>query len=285
MREIGTIKVQSSWVRAVRRWRCQSGSGYVGFRNWATRAGCAELRGLRRENPPAAPGRIENLKGLLDAELRDPGIDYLSATLAQRCRGTAAGGPLILPPRSRRLSFPTCVESPIADRVPLGPSSHEVPALSRKGALLPSPLYAHTVERVVDNLTPPVRSRIMASVGQKNTEPEMVVRRLLHRLGYRYALHRRDLPGRPDLVFGPRRKVVFVHGCFWHGHHCHKGRLPASRVEYWSEKIENNRARDATNVSDLQAGGWEVRVIWECETAAPNSLRRRLIRFLNTDPS
>ena len=114
---------------------------------------------------------------------------------------------------------------------------------------------------MVDNLTPRVRSKIMASVGQKNTEPEMVVRRLLHRLGYRYALHRRDLPGRPDLVFGPRRKVVFVHGCFWHGHHCQKGRLPTSRVEYWSKKIENNRARDATNVSELQATGWEVCII------------------------
>ena len=121
----------------------------------------------------------------------------------------------------------------------------------------------------------------MASVGHKNTEPEMAVRRRLHRMGYRYGLHRRDLPGRPDLVFAPRRKVIFVHGCFWHGHECNKGRLPTSRVDYWSEKIEKNRARDARNVIDLKATGWEVCVVWECETADPETLVWRLVRFLD----
>lgn len=125
----------------------------------------------------------------------------------------------------------------------------------------------------------------MASVAQENTGPEMCVRRILHRLGYRYALHRRDLPGRPDLVFAPRRKVVFVHGCFWHGHTCRRGRLPTSRVKYWSEKISKNKARDANNVNDLRADGWDVCVVWECETAHADSLTRRLIRFLDSRPS
>ena len=123
----------------------------------------------------------------------------------------------------------------------------------------------------------------MASVRQRNTGPEMSVRRLLHRDGYRYALHRRDLPGRPDLVFGPRRKVIFVHGCFWHGHGCRKGRLPASRTDYWHSKIATNQTRDARNVSDLEAAGWQVCVVWECETANADALKTRLVGFLDTD--
>lgn len=125
----------------------------------------------------------------------------------------------------------------------------------------------------------------MASVGQKNTGPEMAVRRLLHRLGYRYGLHRRDLPGCPDLVFRSRRRVVFVHGCFWHGHDCRKGRPPTSRVEYWSEKIGTNRARDARNVNDLEERGWEVCIVWECEVKDAASLRRRLVLFLDGERS
>ena len=121
----------------------------------------------------------------------------------------------------------------------------------------------------------------MASVRQKNTEPEMAVRRLLHRMGYRYALHRRDLPGRPDLVFAPRRKVIFIHGCFWHGHHCRRGGLPATRVEYWGEKIGKNKARDARNVGDLRALGWAVTIVWQCETTDPDTLSERLARFLD----
>ncbi|MXW11330.1 MAG: DNA mismatch endonuclease Vsr [Synechococcus sp. SB0662_bin_45] len=137
---------------------------------------------------------------------------------------------------------------------------------------------------MVDNLTPEVRSRIMASVAQKNTGPEMYVRRLLHRMGYRYALHRRDLPGRPDLVFRPRRKVVFVHGCFWHGHTCRRGRLPTSRADYWAERIATNQARDMRNVHDLEAAGWDVCVVWECEISDPDLLRQRLVRFLDSEP-
>lgn len=136
---------------------------------------------------------------------------------------------------------------------------------------------------VVDNHTTEVRSRIMASVGHKNTAPEMSVRRLLHRMGYRYALHRSDLPGRPDLVFAPRRKVVFVHGCFWHGHACRKGRLPTSRVDYWNEKIGKTKTRDAGNMKDLEADGWDVCIVWECETSDLESLRHRLVRFLESE--
>ena len=138
---------------------------------------------------------------------------------------------------------------------------------------------------MADNRTPEVRSRIMASVGQRNTGPEMAVRRLLHRLGYRYGLYRRDLPGRPDLVFTSRRKVIFVHGCFWHGHDCRRGRLPTSRVDYWSDKIDKNRARDARNVGDLEIQGWGVRIVWECEISDLDSLRRRLVRFLDGEPA
>ena len=120
----------------------------------------------------------------------------------------------------------------------------------------------------------------MASVGQKNTTPEMTVRRLVHGLGYRYGLHRRDLPGRPDLVFRSRRKVIYVHGCFWHGHDCRKGRLPSSNVDYWTEKLSRNRERDAKNVGDLEDLGWKVCVVWECETKDLERLGRRLAGFL-----
>ena len=150
---------------------------------------------------------------------------------------------------------------------------------------LRNPVQRYTVPRVVDNRTPDVRSRIMAAVRQKDTGPEMAVRQLLHRMGYRYGLHGRDLPGRPDLVFRPRRKAVFVHGCFWHGHDCGKGRLPASRIEYWKDKIGKNVARDARNIRDLIAKGWEVCVVWECEIAQLESLKQRLIQFLEGELS
>ena len=138
---------------------------------------------------------------------------------------------------------------------------------------------------MTDNRSPEARSRTMAAIRHKDTRPELAVRRLLHRMGYRYALHRRDLPGRPDLVFAPRRKVVFVHGCFWHGHDCRNMRLPATRVDYWSAKIANNRARDARNIRDLDAAGWRVHVVWECETADLQPLACRLVDFLNPHPS
>jgi len=118
----------------------------------------------------------------------------------------------------------------------------------------------------------------MASIGGKNTVPELAVRRLAHGMGYRFRLHRRDLPGSPDLVFVKQRKILFVHGCFWHGHACK--RLPRSNVPFWSGKIEKNRARDARNLSDLRRLGWKTLVVWQCETRDLGALAAKLRRFL-----
>lgn len=107
----------------------------------------------------------------------------------------------------------------------------------------------------------------MRAVKSKDTKPEMVVRRLVHGLGYRYRLHVGGLPGKPDLVFPRRRKVIFVHGCFWHGHDCRRGaRQPAANDEYWKAKIARNRQRDADNFLALRESGWQVLIVWECET-------------------
>jgi len=132
----------------------------------------------------------------------------------------------------------------------------------------------------MDTRTSEQRSRIMAAVGTKNTGPELIVRRLLTSWGYRYRLHRRDLPGRPDVVFPGRRKVLFVHGCFWHGHNCSKGRLPKSRIEYWRTKINSNVDRDTRAIADLKQLGWSSAVIWQCETKDPDTLALRLRAIL-----
>lgn len=124
------------------------------------------------------------------------------------------------------------------------------------------------------------RSDVMRAVKSTDTKPEMIVRRLVHGLGYRYRLHRRDLPGKPDLTFSRRRKVVFVHGCFWHGHGCKRGaRMPATNVEYWRQKIDRNRSRDATALVSLAQAGWRVLIIWECEIRSIE-LEGRLRTFL-----
>lgn len=120
----------------------------------------------------------------------------------------------------------------------------------------------------------------MQSVGQKNTGPEIAIRRALHRLGYRFRLHARSLPGRPDIVFPSRQKVIFVHGCFWHGHDCSKGRLPKSRPEYWIPKIEANKNRDERTVNELKKAGWESLVIWQCEVAQLDEAMATVVRFL-----
>lgn len=133
---------------------------------------------------------------------------------------------------------------------------------------------------MVDTRTPEQRRQIMQSVGQRNTGPEVTVRRALHRLGYRFRLHRKSLPGRPDIVFPSRRKVVFIHGCFWHGHNCAKGRLPKSRLEYWIPKIETNKVRDERNVNELRKAGWESLVVWQCELARIDETVGTISRFL-----
>lgn len=123
----------------------------------------------------------------------------------------------------------------------------------------------------------------MAAVKGKDTTPEMVVRRLIWRLGYRYRLHARSVPGCPDLLFRSQRKAIFVHGCFWHRHSCSNGRsMPVSRVAYWQQKFDHNRARDRKNRRRLARMGWRVLVIWECQTREPHSLELRLKRFLES---
>lgn len=134
----------------------------------------------------------------------------------------------------------------------------------------------------VDTLTPVERSERMARVRSANTKPEMIVRRAAHSMGYRYRLHGRRVPGSPDMVFPRRRKVIFVHGCFWHGHDCKLGaRPPKSRVEFWSSKIAENRNRDARTLDRLLAAGWLPLVIWECELRDNDWLRRTLRGFLD----
>lgn len=122
---------------------------------------------------------------------------------------------------------------------------------------------------------------MMRAVKGKDTKPEMTVRRLAHALGYRFRLHRKDLPGKPDLVFPGRRKVIFVHGCFWHGHDCARGsRQPKQNAEYWRAKIRRNVERDAASLQALEAKGWQALVIWECEMKDREALADRLKAFL-----
>lgn len=132
----------------------------------------------------------------------------------------------------------------------------------------------------MDTLTPKQRSAQMAKVRSRDTKPEMLVRRLVHRMGYRYRLHRRDLPGKPDLVFGTRKKVIFVHGCFWHGHDCSLGRIPKSRVDFWETKIRTNRSRDEAHLAKLEELGWKSLVIWECQLKKVEELESRIREFL-----
>lgn len=134
---------------------------------------------------------------------------------------------------------------------------------------------------MVDTVSPEVRSRIMARVKSKGMKPEMAVRRLLHGLGYRYRLHRPDLPGKPDLAFPSRRKVVFVNGCFWHNHAgCPRVRIPATNREYWVAKLERNQARDERNLALLTEQGWAAMTVWECELRDMPAAAERLTEFL-----
>lgn len=136
---------------------------------------------------------------------------------------------------------------------------------------------------MTDRLTPERRSRLMARIGPKNTKPELTVRRMLHAAGWRYRLHRKGLPGTPDIVFGTRRAVLFVHGCFWHGHHCRLGRLPKTRIEFWSEKIAGNRTRDLRKVNELVEQGWRVMTIWQCGLKDTEGTLRDVEAFLTGD--
>ncbi len=125
------------------------------------------------------------------------------------------------------------------------------------------------------------RSANMRAIRSKDMLPELAVRRLVHKLGYRFRLHRRDLPGKPDLVFASRRKVIFVHGCFWHSHSCKTAHVPKSNLSYWLPKLQRNQVRDSKNLKTLRGVGWQPLVIWECETRDEGAVRKRLAKFLD----
>lgn len=127
------------------------------------------------------------------------------------------------------------------------------------------------------------RSEIMRSIHGKDTKPEMIVRKLVFKLGFRYRLHVKKLPGNPDLVFPSKKKIIFVHGCYWHRHNCKKGRsLPSTNVGFWSEKLERNRKRDIKKRRELKRIGWKILVIWECQahSAKMKWLTKRIVNFL-----
>jgi DNA mismatch endonuclease Vsr len=133
----------------------------------------------------------------------------------------------------------------------------------------------------MDTLTKAERSERMSRIRSKDTRPELAVRQALFGLGYRYQLHRKDLPGKPDIVFPSRKKALFVHGCFWHSHDgCKVANLPKSRTEFWQAKFQRNVERDNLNKRALRRMGWGTLTIWECETKRPDRLLRRVTGYL-----
>ncbi|MBI1774874.1 MAG: DNA mismatch endonuclease Vsr [Proteobacteria bacterium] len=139
---------------------------------------------------------------------------------------------------------------------------------------------------MADRITPAERSAVMQRIRKTDTRPEIVVRRAAYALGFRFRLHRRDLPGTPDLCFPGLSKVIFVHGCFWHLHaRCRLARPPKSRLDYWLPKLERNIERDRTAIAALRRLGWKTLVIWECETRKPELFERKLRMFLGRWPA
>ncbi len=121
----------------------------------------------------------------------------------------------------------------------------------------------------------------MSRVSGKNTKPELIVRSLLHNMGYRFRLHRNDLPGKPDVTLPKHKKIIFVHGCFWHGHiDCPRAKRPATNKKFWSEKIDKNMERDRVTVHNLIQSGWDVLTVWTCEVESTEELRNKLLSFL-----
>lgn len=138
----------------------------------------------------------------------------------------------------------------------------------------------------MDKLTPSARSALMARVRSKDTSPELLVRSMLHGMGFRFRLHRKDLPGSPDIVLPGRRKVVWVHGCFWHRHPgCKYASIPKSNHRFWDDKFKNNVRRDRSHQSRVEELGWEPLVVWQCELQDPEKLARKLARFLGLPSS
>ena len=135
---------------------------------------------------------------------------------------------------------------------------------------------------MVDTLDPLSRSKVMARVKGTNTGPELLVRKIVFAAGYRYRLHVRDLPCSPDLTFIHKRKVIFVHGCFWHSHEgCDAARIPKSRIEFWRTKLNGTKLRDARTVEALLHAGWDVMVVWECELRDPEKVAKSIQIFLD----
>jgi DNA mismatch endonuclease (patch repair protein) len=134
---------------------------------------------------------------------------------------------------------------------------------------------------VADKISAERRSANMRRIRSKDTSPEIALRSLIHRLGYRFRLHRKDLPGNPDMVFPSRRKVIFVHGCFWHQHReCREGRVPGSRLEYWGPKLRRNQERDAEAQASLKGQGWRSLTVWECQLKDAAAVLKTVKRFL-----
>ena len=139
----------------------------------------------------------------------------------------------------------------------------------------------------MDKISAEKRSANMRAIRSTDTAPEMVVRRLVHRMGYRYRLHRKDLPGKPDLVFCSRKKIIFVHGCFWHQHNkkdCKLARKPKTNTNYWLPKFKRTVRRDREHQIALEKAGWAVLIVWECEVGKTEYLKRKLQNFLNSKP-
>ncbi|KMP11495.1 endonuclease [Candidatus Nitromaritima sp. SCGC AAA799-C22] len=136
---------------------------------------------------------------------------------------------------------------------------------------------------MTDTITPSKRSKLMSKVRSKDTKPEMIVRRMVFKLGFRYRLHQSDLPGKPDLVFRKLKKIIFVHGCFWHKHSlpsCRLSRLPKSKLNYWLQKLESNKIRDKKNRAKLTQAGWKILIIWECQLKRLDRVKLRTEKFL-----
>ncbi|WP_459925149.1 very short patch repair endonuclease [Desulfatiferula olefinivorans] len=124
----------------------------------------------------------------------------------------------------------------------------------------------------------------MSQVAGKNTRPERLVRSLLHNMGYRFRLHRKDLPGKPDITLPKHKKIIFVHGCFWHGHpHCPRAKRPTTHTAFWNEKLDKTIERDKANMESLKQAGWDVMIIWTCELNDLDALKNRLLSFLTTN--
>jgi DNA mismatch endonuclease (patch repair protein) len=136
---------------------------------------------------------------------------------------------------------------------------------------------------MTDRISRAARSRNMSRIRSEDTGPERLIRKTVFAMGYRFRLHRRDLPGTPDIVLVKRRKVIFVHGCFWHGHsRCLRAKPPTSNVEFWKQKIERNTARDRAVVASLQRSGWSVCVVWQCELRDLGAVKAKLVKFLKS---